>query len=257
MKECLADERLANNWELLVSALDRRLIGDDWHNLSEEEPSTEQLENIGEDEAEAFGIYRNENNELVIPMPVAPLKLVVVPSPQGGFRRSYPPALYIASPSIPAYIRLYLTSRLLDGLKSGSLPEEGESLVMGAVRLLEEEWVSIEDTGPPDMAITLQNLAPEQDAGIQESTGISAVGTMKRTGRRRRATRKQDDRSDADVKADFTILTASDAYERILAGRRKLPAFSARNRFLNLLEKNRCLVVVGETGEQHFPPRLS
>lgn len=256
VKECMTDERLANDWELLISALNRRLLGDDWRKLADEEPLTED-ENVGEDEAEAFGAFRTEKNELVIPMPIAPLKLVVVPLSQGGFRgRSYPPALYVTSPSVPAYIRLYLISRLLDELKSGSLPEEGESLVMGAVRLLEEEWISIEDSGPPDMATVLQNLAQgeQQDAAISNQDAKPAAGKGKSIGGQRRATRKQDDRSDARVKEDFKTLTASDTYKKILAGRRKLPAFSAQVQFLSLLEKNRCVVVVGETGKRSLLP---
>ena len=257
VKECMAEERLSNDWELLVSALNLRLLGDDWRELVEEEPPTEKVKDLGEDEAEAFGAYRNENNELVIPMPVAPLRLVIIPLSGGDFRgHGHPPALYIVSSSVPAYIRLYLSSKLLEELKSGSLPEQGESLVMGAVRLLEEEWVSIEDTGPPEMDAILQNLAQEgqQDPGILDQGAKPTAGNSKSTGGRRRAIRKQDDRSDARVQEDFKTLTASDAYEKVLAGRRRLPAFSAETQFLDLLENNRCVVVVGETGKWLLRP---
>lgn len=252
VKECMAHEKLSSDWELLVSVLNRRLIGDDWRNVTQQE---QYYHSIGEDEAEAFGSYRNENNELVVPMPIAPLKLVIVPSSQGKFRSDYPPALYVVSPSVPAYIRLYLASKLLDELKSGSLPEEDESLLMGAMRLLEEEWVSIEDTGPPDMAALLQNLTPEeQQEPLGEDTKSAPEGN-KPNGRRRRATRRQDDRSDSRVEENFTKLTASGKYGEILASRRKLPAFAAQAQFLGLLEKNRCVVVVGETGTWFPWPR--
>jgi len=34
-----------------------------------------------------------------------------------------------------------------------------------------------------------------------------------------------------------------------MVGRKRLPAFSAKDQFLGLLESNRVVVVVGETGE--------
>ncbi|KZT69049.1 P-loop containing nucleoside triphosphate hydrolase protein [Daedalea quercina L-15889] len=248
VKECMSDEALASNWELLLSALNRRLLGDDWQNLPQEQSSAQYYESIDEDELEMFSA-RIENNQLAIPLPVAPFKLVIIMSPDGKLRRDYPPAMYIVSSSLPAYIRLHLISKLLVALKAGSLPEEGESLVMGAVRLLEEEWVSVEDIGSPDMATVLRNLTPEEyQTIVTHGAETDSPTTTTRRGGRKRATRKRDDRSDARVREDFVAIMRNDKYSQILTGRQKLPAFPARDTFLSMLERNRCIVVVGETG---------
>ncbi|KAH9934840.1 P-loop containing nucleoside triphosphate hydrolase protein [Fomitopsis serialis] len=250
VKECMADETVASDWELLASALNRRLLGDDWTGLSQGRSSAKHFESLDGDELEALGAHRSENNELVVPLPCAPFRLIIVPSSDGKFRHDYPPAMYVASSSVPAYIRLHLVSRLLVALKDGLLPEEDESFIMGAVRLLEEEWISVEDSGPPDMATVLQNLTPSasQSTPVEEAEARSTPGAEKRNGRRKRVGRKQDDRSDARVKEEFTQLTKTDKYLQILAGRQKLPAFAARDQFLDALERSRCVVVVGETG---------
>ncbi|TFY64181.1 hypothetical protein EVJ58_g2777 [Rhodofomes roseus] len=250
VKECMTHEALANNWELLVSALNRRLLGDDWSSLTkgQSSDSVQYGETIDVDELEAFGAYRAENNQLVVPLPVAPFKLVIVIS-SGRIRRDYPPAMYIASTSVPAYIRLHLVSRFLVAMKDGSLPEEGESVIMGAIRLLEEEWVSIEDQDPPDMAVVLQHLTPDLwQTNPADKEVQSATTTQKRSGGRKRVVRRQDDRSDARVKEDFVKLTRDAKYLQTLAVRQRLPAFSARDQFLDMLERSRCVVVVGETG---------
>lgn len=86
-----------------------------------------------------------------------------------------------------------------------------------------------------------------------ESSGHPAQRSSKQ--RQPRTAAKRDTRDDEAVKAEFDRMRQSKGYSEILASRRRLPAFTARDQFLNMLEKNRCVVVVGETGNI-FTPHL-
>ena len=119
---------------------------------------------------------------------------------------------------------------------------------MAVVRLLEEEWAQIQDDGPPEITSVLRHLLPRRsNAAVIDSDQIEPEGPSPlRVRGPRRAQR--DSRSDNGVKQDFELMKKKSAYEKILSARQRLPAFAAKDDFLNALEKNRCVVVVGETG---------
>ncbi|KZT08749.1 P-loop containing nucleoside triphosphate hydrolase protein [Laetiporus sulphureus 93-53] len=249
VKECMSDVTLAGDWAMLVSSLDQRLLGQKW--LDSMDAYSHDEQEVDQDELDALGGECADNNEIVIPLPVAPLKLVVLTTQNRTVPiNGVPPPLYITSPSVPAYIRLHLVSKLLSAFISGTLLEFGETFIMAAVRVLEEEWVNIEDRGPPDISAVLAHLIPSpsgtevaEEVPYHDATFID-YGTRRKQG----GPQRRDDRSDSAVKEAFLNMQSNDQYTQILAARRRLPAYSAHVQFVDLLEHNRCVVVIGETG---------
>lgn len=113
------------------------------------------------------------------------------------------------------------------------------------MRFVEEEWAVIQDNGPPNVAEVLHHLLPRNEAVPSPATAARTQTSS--TNRRARAPRR-DDRPDGRVKDEFEQLTRKAEYAKVLAGRQKLPAFSSREQFLEMLRNNHCVIVVGETG---------
>ncbi|KAI0828826.1 P-loop containing nucleoside triphosphate hydrolase protein [Trametes gibbosa] len=246
VKECTSNLGLAEDWPKLVFALNCRLLGEDWEDAKNVE--TLETETVDQDEIDALEGKIGDNGELIIPLPTAPLKLHILTADRvlriGG---THPP-MYLTSPSVAAYVRLHLLSRLIHAFKADSLRDPDESIIMASMRLVEEEWVVIQDDGPPRIAEALQHLLP-RDKTIAATTNKAqdATSSAPSTIRRSRAPRR-DDRSDEQVGRDFRQLSGKADYAKMLSGREKLPAFSSRGQFLELLKTNRCVIVVGETG---------
>ncbi|KAI0368891.1 P-loop containing nucleoside triphosphate hydrolase protein [Pilatotrama ljubarskyi] len=246
VKECTSDRRLADDWSKLIFALDCKLIGEDWEEAGRVEP--QDNESVDQDEIDALE-GKTGVNELIIPLPTAPLKLHIIAKeamlPIGG---THPP-MYITSPSVPAYVRLHLLSRLIHAFKADSLRDPDESIIMATMRFVEEEWAVILDGGPPSISEALKHLLPRNEAVVPQSfaAGQGSQASSSSTQRRIRSPRR-DVRSDKQIKEEFELLTQKNEYAKILAAREKLPAFASRKQFLDVLRNNRCVVVVGETG---------
>ncbi|OSX67177.1 hypothetical protein POSPLADRAFT_1128023 [Postia placenta MAD-698-R-SB12] len=250
VKECLTQGHLAESWPLLLAALNTKLVGDHWADVEQESVrTTGQIIDMDEDELEALGAYMSEQNELTIPLPIAPMKLVLpLPTDRKTIKRDIPPPMYILSTTVPAYVRLHIVSQLICSFKEGTLVDPGESFVMAAVRLVEEEWVRIEDHGTPDISIVLQHLTSSPVALHEESSPEAPQSSSNGHGRKRMTGVRRDDRTNARVKEEFLALCQSQKYTEMLESRKKLPASASENKFLKLLDKHRCVVVVGETG---------
>ncbi|KAL7285060.1 hypothetical protein ACG7TL_000151 [Trametes sanguinea] len=249
VKECSSDSRLIEDWSKLIFALDCRLIGEDWEEAMTMRPL--ETETLDQDEIDALGGKVGTDGELVIPLPTAPMQLHIIVGkdrriPIGG---TFPP-LYMTSSSVAAYVRLHILSRLIHSFKSDSLRDPDESVFMASMRLVEEEWAQIQDNGPPSISEALQHLlprnttAPPRTAGSRQDVPMLATSSVKQ---RVRHTRR-DDRSDAQVKAEYEQLTRKDGFAKMLSIRQRLPAYASRQAFLDLLRSNRCVIVVGETG---------
>ena len=121
---------------------------------------------------------------------------------------------------------------------------------MAIVRYLEECWASIEDDGPPDMSHVLRHMLPSRSGSsvVSQEEIVQAAGPSGKSGRKNRTARSRDDRTDALVRDQFEGMRVSPGYKKLLASRERLPAFSVKDRLLALLDKNRCVVVIGETG---------
>ncbi|KII93616.1 hypothetical protein PLICRDRAFT_131582 [Plicaturopsis crispa FD-325 SS-3] len=252
VKECTTDTRLLGSWELLIAALGRKLIGGDLEDLLDGESSSTSLSekyNITEEETEALGATYLDPSHLVMTLFSAPVKLHLVLSSNGYPAGIVAPPMYITSDSVPAYVRLHLLAKLLREIQADSLVETGEGLLMASMRVLEDEWAAIETNGPPDISTVLQHLVPRKrvDSTVDQAVvGNAAAGLG--DGRRKRGPPRRDPRSDGQIKAEFEALCQSDKYKKVYDARKKLPAFSAQDQFLEKLESSRVVVVVGETG---------
>ena len=250
VKELVKDRLLVENWGLLQQALNRILVGRAGDDISADQES-DGLELLDEDELNAYDAKLVDKTHLVVPLPIAPFELhVILPKEEQSLPlHGEPPPMYITSKTIAAYVRLHILSQLLSAFQNDTLLDPGESVIMAAVRFIEEQWANIEDNGPPEMSQVLRYfMRGKADVEDAETTETLAMVQQKRKGRQQKGTTKRDDRNDATVKAKFEELRQKKAYIDILSSRKRLPAFAAHDTFLDMLERNRCVVVVGETG---------
>ncbi|EMD42249.1 hypothetical protein CERSUDRAFT_110776 [Gelatoporia subvermispora B] len=247
VRECMKDRSIGDNWTLLLRHLNTRLLGLHATDVATESTSTER-ETIDHDELESFDARFGDLGEVTVPLPVAPMQLVVFTEEGQIAVNGSPPALYIRSNSLAAYVKLHLVSKVLTAFREGTLVEAGESVIMASLRLIEEEWAQIEDEGPPDMSQVLQHLLPREDETPAEAVSMDTANIAPRRRRRGGASRRQDDRTDARIREEFEKMYRSEEYTRMFPSRNRLPAFSSKDQFLSLLDHHQCVVVVGETG---------
>jgi HrpA-like RNA helicase len=77
---------------------------------------------------------------------------------------------------------------------------------------------------------------------------VEEVAMDKPTAKRKPNAQRRDPRSDNQVKQDFERIQNDKRFADLLAKREKLPAFAARENFMEKLHRSRVVVVVGETG---------
>lgn len=249
VKECMSEPALAEDWGKLIFALNCRLIGLDLREASTVEAG--DMDVVDEDEVEALGGQQGLNGEFIIPLPVAPLFLhIIVPEDRIIPASETHPPIYLTSPSVAAYVRLHVVSKLIVAFKSGSLRDAGESVLMAMVRIVEEEWVVVQDDGPPSISDVLRYLLPQAQTLPSQGQGPTrSTGTSGRPSTKRARAPHRDDRAANAVKDEFEQLTRRGEYAKMLQSRQKLPAFASRDEFLDKLKRNRCVIVVGETGQ--------
>ncbi|KAJ7631194.1 P-loop containing nucleoside triphosphate hydrolase protein [Roridomyces roridus] len=243
VKACLdEDPSLITNWDLLISTLGRKLIGA----AGAPEPAGSPFP-IDPDEVEAMGASLEDPTQLVMPLFSAPVQLHVVIGPDKYPCPGHCP-MYLSSTTVPAYVRLHLLSQLLlETENAEEFIQPGEGFCMAAMRVLEAVWAVVEDDGPPDMAVVLRHVIPQVETeGFDYDD--SSLKTNNRSRRKGASRHLRDERSSVQMKQDFDQLCRGSKYKEMLSLREKLPAFSAKDEFLGLLDANRVVVVVGETG---------
>ena len=252
VKECTADQNSVKNMDLLVASLDHRLIGGDAGAKAKSDDV--MLVNVVDglrsnpDEVEALGAHFVDTNHVSMPLFSAPVELhVLLPSCSDHSFCNYPP-VYITSKSVPPYMRLHLLSRLLQEMEQDGFIESGEGFLMAAMRVLEEHWARVQSDGSPDVSEVLQFLIPSSPSLPTIRPAVSRPGHTENAVRHK-TPHRDDSRSNAEIKEEFEKLCQSQAYKAMVSVRQRLPAFAAKETFLSLLELNRVVVVVGETGE--------
>ncbi|KAK7058527.1 putative ATP-dependent RNA helicase ucp12 [Paramarasmius palmivorus] len=246
VKECTSDSRLAENWDLLTAALGKRLVGAEIGDLFDPTPVDGHY-TIDSDESVALGADLQDPSHLIMPLFSAPASLHVHIS-EGVYPRPGLTPVYITSTSIPPYIRLHLLAQLVLAMNTPEFIQPGEGFCMAAMRVLEDAWATIESNGPPEMSEVLKYILPSREAELP-STAEEEPDIPRSTARKHtRASRRRDQRTEQEVKAQFEALVQTPQYQKLFAVREKLPSFSAKNQFLAMLDTHRVVVVVGETG---------
>lgn len=247
IKDSTSNLEVAHNWDLLLVTLGKRLIDQEFDPslvLDGAKPYA-----IDPNEYEALGAYLEDPNHIVLPLFTAPIQVHIFLAPDGDFPRPGYTPIYLTSTSIPPYIRLHLLSRLLLALESDLQPDEG--LFMAIMRILEDEWETMENNGPPDISTVLRNILPRDSNSTSDPSVVSPHPDITPSGKREKRMiehRHHNPHENNRMKHDLEVLQASDKYAPILATRKRLPAFAARDQFLEHLESSRVVIVVGETG---------
>ncbi|KAF8971676.1 P-loop containing nucleoside triphosphate hydrolase protein [Flammula alnicola] len=247
VKECTADPRVLERWDLLMVALGQKLIGrpiDDIATVGDLPPYPIDVE-----EYEALGAHLEEPGHVALPLFSAPIQVHILFSAAERYPRPGYLPIFITSTSVPAYVRLHLLSGFLLAMESKQSLDSGEGFCMTLMRIVEEAWATIEDNGPPDISTVLKDIIPRPRRFVPTSDpadDLAVNDTSKPT--RRGKPGHHPVSGDAQIKRDFEAVLQNDKYIKILEKRNKLPAFKAKEDFLEKLEKSRVVVVVGETG---------
>ncbi|KIK99476.1 hypothetical protein PAXRUDRAFT_30490 [Paxillus rubicundulus Ve08.2h10] len=250
VKECMVDPNMVDNIDLLVVALCRRLVGDDSGPAKPNVDFEVYLLNLRDnaDEIEALGAHFVDPCHISMPLFSAPVQLHVL-LPPGTCADRTMPAVYVGSHSVAPYLRLHLLGELFRAMQQEDFIEPGEGFLMAAMRVLEDHWAHIETHGPPDMSTVVGHLVASRvvpQAPDRPYDGSDDKGSSRDASRKRKQAR--DGRSNEQVKKDFEAMCQSSTYTELLASRQRLPAFAAKAQFLDALNKNRVVIVVGETG---------
>lgn len=269
------------NWSLLNEHLNRKLVGapeDDisvGHDPDEVEERnmrrTEEIEaliavypsvtisspeTLDDDDDDAFDSNDpTRMREIVIPLESAEdvvLHVVLSPAHPYPSPASRAPPMHITCPTQPPYVRLYLLSSILQDLQPNSegdlrsLLDGGEGIIFSALPLLEAAWAQIVETGPPEVSDVMAHLLPRQVLATKPSDDKQQAKKRPKKGERRAPL--GDDRDNATVKQEFDTMRRTDAYKKMLETRMSLPAWKSQKDIVDLLDKSRVLLCVGETG---------
>ncbi|KDQ15674.1 hypothetical protein BOTBODRAFT_54555 [Botryobasidium botryosum FD-172 SS1] len=273
VKDVMRDAKVGGKWELLIECLCRKLLGKTWDDITPSHSLTKaEMEDRDQKRAEDLdavvsvypsATFNRSDATLSISLPNAPhIALNILhpdnhPYPSPGAR--FPP-LFVSAPGLAPYTRLHLLSTVLNSLYTGDLQpliEAGECVSFTAVDIVETEWQRIEKDGPPDVAEVMKYLLPSPKSTPATRASTPSLDTQGQNSSKGRDLPKSgkkknkpvtDDRTDAQVLAQFQAVTAAKEYVKMLTEREKLPAWRARGKIVNIIARERVVVVVGETG---------
>lgn len=161
-----------------------------------------------------------------------------------------PPSFFLASATLPSYIKLHLHAQVLRCFRDPERPEFQSTLESGAggalylmTEFLEQELeMALEN--PPDVAVVTKYLLPRQEV-VQDTTGPRSKAPTKRNRTRGPARRPTAEDHEA-VRRKYASMQAHPGYPKMMEVRRKLPAWKEREHLVELLKSNRVLIIVGE-----------
>jgi hypothetical protein len=178
-------------------------------------------------------------------------------SPYPSAAQPTPPAFYIASDSVPSYMRLHLHRALLEQFRQddrhdlrGILEGGAGGAVLVMLEHLETALPGVIET-PPDVGQVTEHLAPKP----AQAPPADRVQQQRRTMRKRNGPFKRSPPTLAEheeLKRRQELLLRRKDYEEMMAVRRSLPAWKERDNIVGALEKDRVLVVVGEVSQSSF-----
>ncbi|GAA6000137.1 hypothetical protein JCM10207_007874 [Rhodosporidiobolus poonsookiae] len=182
------------------------------------------------------------------------------PSPSSSSEPSHLPAFFIASPTLPPYIRLHLVTLLASQFTPSSsstggawldLAEGGYGGVVAEMcSYLEENAKSVIDD-PPDARAVMDRLLPPSAAPaaglapIAQRTVKASSAGFGRAKRRRVEPTAQEQQA---LKSSYEALQRTEGYQRMLEQRKRLPAWGLKERIVELVKRERVVIVCGETG---------
>ncbi|KAG9026944.1 hypothetical protein FRB95_008310 [Tulasnella sp. JGI-2019a] len=174
-----------------------------------------------------------------------------------------PPPIYITSATVAPYVRLHFLSSVLSDLHGltfdadspnslHSVLESGGQVAFACVEVVETLWQEMQDDidgeRHPDIAEVMKHLLPAPPRAVSPSQADRDTSG----GRRQPKAKKHivvDPRTDAQVLQDFQNSRKDEKKDgEMMAQRMKLPAWNSRDEIIQLIQKNRVVVVVGETG---------
>ena len=167
------------------------------------------------------------------------------------------PTFFVASSTLPAYLRLALTRRLgrcLLGQEVGyedwcEMIDVGQGGVLLAMtEELESCWEGVVND-PPELAVVMAGVTEKRQEVPRKPDGDQQQRTQ-RAGKTPHVVPqlRRDAKLDQELKAAQARLWQSAAYASMHVSRTGLPAMASKNKILSLLEKNRLVIVAGETG---------
>lgn len=252
----------AEGWDALLEALGRKLIGLDPIPVNPDDAVTEERDLARADEIEAVqsvfanATYSEKDQELVVQVPDTPLTLHLIYSPSHPYPSgTRPPPMYLTSLKTPPYVRLYLLSSLLLSMHNSeavdslfSVLESGSGVAFAAVEFLGDAWADAQRDGPPEVGEVMKHLLPPPPPQAAVEDSKLDVHSTRGGGGSRRSRPKTDTRSDAAILKEFEDMQRRPKFADILEQRMRLPAWGAKEDIIKMVEKNRVLIVVGETG---------
>lgn len=246
VRECLQDSRIDGQWELLLAAMAKRLLGEDAADIFDQALPKAEVHLLELDDIEALGAEYKSKDHVVMPLFGAPIQWHILVSPNEYPRAGFAP-MYLTSSTVPAYIRLHMLSCLLRAMTTETFDETGGGFCLAGMAVLDEEWSKIEAMGPPSISQVFQHFHREVSEDDSKEDVI-VKGKKRVQGKAHVASR--DPRSDVQVKETYakTRQIQKAKFAEMMATRNRLPAFQSKDEFLGMLESSRVVVVVGETG---------
>ncbi|GAA5821485.1 hypothetical protein JCM11251_004646 [Rhodosporidiobolus azoricus] len=172
------------------------------------------------------------------------------------------PTFYISSPYLPPYIRLHLSTLLAVQFRPGQSENGGAWLelaeaghggcVAEMISYLEERVKSVIDDPPDARGVMDRLIAPSarlaaaaaSSAAGQRVTKSASTNQQRGAKRRREPTREEHEA----LKRRYEELQGTEGYRRMEEQRRRLPAWGMREAIVDLVRKERVVIVCGETG---------